>query len=85
MIGTESTGMNPDKIAELVKSVDVSFEWDKDIILYWEAFCAYEDEEPDDLAQQLLYDANERLESVGLKIVESWSDNDSVGGIIVEV
>jgi hypothetical protein len=75
--------MSLDHIAGLAASVNVGFERNGNTVDYYETFNVSEDSEPHDVAWSRLYDANEALQIVGLRIVDSWSDNDSLGGVIV--
>lgn len=77
--------MTSDEIKTLAESISVPVEHDGGKVFYFETFECGEDDEPHDIAWAKYCDTNEQLEKIGLHIVDSWSDNDSTGGEIVEM
>jgi hypothetical protein len=54
------------------------------VVTVYQSFDCFDDE-PHDVASNERHDINEALETVGLTLKDTWEDNDSLGGKVVEI
>lgn len=77
--------MTPEQIHAIATEAGVACELAGDAVRYYETFRVdAETEEPHDVSWSRYCDAQEDCASVGLKIIDFESDNDSCMGQIVE-